>query len=220
MAACLNNGDEMRPAFKILVRHRDKPLAGVTFHIVTKGVEQFSPTSDETGTVHIQGLSPGEYWLRGDFMGTGVVYTCFHVKTKPSKSAKAGLNYEWGDDAPATSRIAGRLVDSQPAKGGTPIWNLTHRVDVPMAGAGLTLRDPVTHAIYSTTSDQDGRFSVEGPPNGTYVLHIEGGGTGDHTYDPTDSVIELSNNAKRSELLFKGGPSGCGGNGLGLDLFN
>lgn len=109
---------------------------------------------------------------------------------------------------------------SQPAKGGTPIWNLTHRVDVPIVGAGLTLRDPISHAVYMTTSDQDGHFFFEGLPNGTYVLHIEGGSAGEFTYDPANSVVELTNIAKRGELLFKGGPSGCGGNELALQLFD
>ena len=220
LAGCLNEGDERRPAFTILVTHDEKPLAGVAFDIVTKGVKQFSGSTDEKGIVRVRTLTPGLYWLSGDFLGTGVAYTCFHVSGKPSKKARNQLTYSWGDDAPATSRIAGRLVDSQPAKGGTPIWNLTHRVDVPITGAGLTLRDPLTHALYSTTSDQDGHFSFEGLPNGTYVLHLEGGSAGDRAYDPTDSVIELSSAAKRNELLFKGGPSGCGGNGFELDLFN
>jgi hypothetical protein len=65
-----------------------------------------------------------------------------------------------------------------------------------------------------------GHFSFEGLPNGTHVLHVEGGNTSDFTYDPSDSVVELSGTAKRGKLLFKGEPSGCGGNGLALDLFD
>lgn len=219
-AGCLNDGDEMRPTFTILVTHAGKPLAGATFDIVSKGVKQFSGATGEDGVVRIQILTPGLYWLSGDFLGTGVAYTCFHVSEKPSRKARERLTYTWGDEALATTRIAGKLLDSQPARGGTPIWNLTHRVDVPIAGAALTLRDPITHALYSTTSDHDGHFFFEGLPEGTYVLHVEGASTGDHAYDPTDSVIELNNTAKRTELLFKGGPSGCGGDGLALDLFN
>lgn len=216
MAGCFNDGDEMRPTFTIWVTHGDKPLAGVAFDIVSKGAKQYSGTTDENGIVRIQTLTPGLYWLSGDFLGTGVAYTCFHVSGKPSKKAKKQLTYTWGDDAPATSRIDGRLTNSQPAKGGTPIWNLTHRVDVPITGANLTLRDPSTHAVYSTTSDEGGHFSFEGLPNGTYVLHVEGG---DYTYDPSDSVVALSSTAKPSHLLFKGGPTGCGGDGLSMDLF-
>jgi hypothetical protein len=218
MSGCLNNGDEVRPNFTIMVTHDERPLAGVNFHIVAKGAEQFSGITDDRGIIHVQKLAPGLYWLNGDLLGTGVVYTCFHVTERPSRKAKIKLTYTWGDEASASSKVAGRLVASEPAKGGTPIWNLTHRVDVPISGASLTLRDPISHAVYITTSDQDGHFSFEGLPNGAYVLHIEGGTAGEFTYDPADSVVELTNMAKRGELLFKGGPSGCGGNELALQL--
>lgn len=220
MAGCVNNGDEVRPTFTISVTHDDKPLAGVSFHVLAKGTEQFSGVTDDTGSIHVAKLPPGLYWLKGEIFGTGVVYTCFHVSEKPSRKAKTGLNYTWGDEAPASTRIAGRLVVSQPAKGGTPIWNLTHRVDVPLAAANLILHDPVSHASYMTTSDKDGHFFFEGLPEGTYVLHIDGGSADGFTYDPTDSVMKLTSSAQRSELLFRGGPSGCGGNELALELFD
>jgi|SRR5580700_2232669 len=220
LTGCSNNGDEMRPTFTILVTHDDKPLAGVSFRVTAKGAEQFSGVTDETGLVHVPKLPPGLYWLNGDLLGIGVVYTCFHVDEKPLRGAKSKLTFTWGDEAPTTSKIAGRLVASQPAKGGTPLWNQMHRVDVPIAGADLTLRDPVSHAVYVTMSDQDGHFFFEGLPNGTYVLHIEGGSADEFTYDPANSAVELTNTAKRGELLFKGGPSGCGGNELALQIFD
>lgn len=220
LAGCLGNGDEVRPDFMISVTHADRPLAGVGFHILANGTDRFSGTTDESGLIRVPKLRPGLYWLKGEILGTGVVETCFHISKKPSRKAKTRLTYTWGDEAPATTRIAGRLVVSQPAKGGTPIWNLTHRVDSPLETARLTLHDPVTHAVYMTTSDKDGRFSFEGLPNGTYVLQIEGGNADGFTYDPTDEVVELANSVKRSELFFKGGPNGCGGNELALQLFN
>jgi hypothetical protein len=219
LAGCLNNGDEMRSTFTILVTHGDKPLAGVNFHVMAKGVEQFSGVTDENGIVHVSKLPPGLYWLNGDLLGTGVVYTCFHVGEKPPRTAKTKLTYSWGDDAPGTSRIAGKLVDSQPGKGGTPIWNLVHRADVPIVGAGLKLQDPITHAIYVASSDQDGRFFFEGVPSGTYVLHIEGGAAGDRNYDATDQLVQLDDGATRNFLVFKrsdGGAGSCGGTELDL----
>jgi hypothetical protein len=216
---CLNNGDEMRPTFTIKVTHSDKPLAGVNFQIVAKDTEQFSGITDETGTVRVQKLTPGLYWLSGNLLGTGVVYTCFHVSEKPSKRAKRKLIYEWGDDAPATTRIAGVLVDSQQGRGGTPIWNLIHRTDVPIVGASLRLQDPMTHAVYLTSSDQDGRFSFEALPSGTYVLHIEGGAVGDVAYDGTDQLVNLGAGANRNWLVFKrrdAGGGSCGGTELEL----
>jgi len=219
LAGCLNDGDEMRPTFTIRVTHDDKALAGVNFHIVAKGTEWFSGITDETGTLQVRRLAPGLYWLNGDILGTGVVYTCFHVKGKPSRRAKTKLAYTWGDEAPATTRIAGTLVDSQPGKGGTPLWNLLHRADVPIAGASLKLQDPLTRAIYLANSDREGKFSFEALPNGTYVLHIEDGAAGDRTYDATDQVISLDANAARNWLVFKrrdGGGGSCGGTELEL----
>lgn len=220
LAGCLNDGDEMRPSFTITVTHDDRPLAGVSFHIVAKGAEQFSGTTDETGTVQIVKLTPGLYWLKGDLLGTGVAYTCFHVSARPSGRAKRKLSYAWGDEAPATSRIAGILIDSQPGKGGTPIWNLVHRMDVPIVGAGLRLQDPVTHAVYLATSDKEGKFSYEALPSATYVLHIEGGAAGERNYDATDQLISLDTGAARNWLTFKrrnGGGGSCGGTELDLE---
>lgn len=219
MAGCANEGEEMRSTFSILVTHDDKPLAGVNFHIAANGTEQFSGSTTNMGTIRVQKLAPGLYWLSGDFLGTGVVYTCFHVSAKPSRKAKARLSYMWGDEAPATTRIAGKLVDSQPAKGGTPIWNLTHGIDVPIAGANLKLQDPVTHAVYRTSSDQNGEFSFEALPSATYVLHIEGGMAGDRDYHATNAVVSVDSSAPRNWLVFKrsdAGSGSCGGTELEL----
>jgi hypothetical protein len=220
MAGCLNDGDEASPTFTITVTHGDKPLAGVSFHIVGGGVEKFSGITDDGGVVHVQKLTPGLYSLNGELLGTGVVYTCFHVSNRPSKNAKATFNYTWGDEAPATSRIAGRLLDSQPGAGGTPLWNLVHRTEVPIVGASLKLQDPTTHAVYLAGSDQDGRFSVEGVPSGTYALHIEGGAAADRAYDATDQIIRLDDSANRNSLVFKrrdAGGGSCGGTELDLE---
>jgi hypothetical protein len=219
MAGCGDDGDEMRPTFTVVVTHDDKPLAGVSFHVVANGADQFSGLTDEKGIIRVPKLHPGLYWLNGDLLGIGVAYTCFHVGERPSRRAKAKLSYTWGDEAPGTRRIAGRLVDSQPGRGGTPIWNLVHRIDVPIVGAGLRLQDPITHAIYLASSDQDGRFSFEGVASGTYVLHIEGGAAGARGYDATDQLIRLDDSATRSSLLLErrdASGGSCGGTELDL----
>ena len=57
--------------------------------------------------------------------------TVFTSMSYSSKSAKRKFNYEWGDLAPATRRIAGKLIDSQPQKmeplSGTFYIALTYR---------------------------------------------------------------------------------------------
>jgi hypothetical protein len=215
MMAC-SGGDEMRPTFTIVVTHNDKALTGVIFRIRGDRALQFSEVTDDQGRLQVQNLAPAIYWLDGDFLGTNVVSICFHVNKKPSRKAKAKLTYTWGEDADPTTRMAGRLVASMPGKGGTPIWNLIHKVDIPVTAASLTLHDPLSGAQYTTTSDQDGRFSFEGLPDGTYVLHIEDGTAEGFEYSPANSIIKLTNKSKRTQLLFKGGPSGCGGNYLSL----
>lgn len=221
MAGCTNNGQETRPTFTITVTHRDRPLSGVNFHITAMGAEQFSGVTEENGTVRIEGLAPGDYWLAGDMLGTGVVYTCFHVASRPSRKAKRKLSYTWGDEAPATAKIAGILFDVHPGKGGTPLWNLIHPVDVPIVGADLKLQDPITHAVYLSSTNPEGKFSFDGTPFGTYVLHIESGAAGNRAYDVTDQLITFDASATRNWLVFKRrDPSGgsCGGAELELQL--
>jgi hypothetical protein len=65
------------------------------------------------------------------------------------------------------------LIDS--GKGGTPLENLLHRVDVPIVGAKLELRQPLNGAVYKTVSDINGYFALDTALTGTYVLHIKEG---------------------------------------------
>ena len=41
-----------------------------------------------------------------------------------------------------TRQIAGRLQVSQLGKGGTLVWNVTHKIDAPISNAKLTLKSP------------------------------------------------------------------------------
>jgi hypothetical protein len=219
MAGCLNGGRETRKNLTVAITHDGKPLAGVNIHFVSEGVERFAGATDADGIVRLASLEPGEYWINAEFLGTGAAYDCFHINNRSSLRAKRKLTYTWGDDPPATNRVAGRLIDSQPGKGGTPLWNLIHRVDVPISGARLKLHDSTTGAVYNSASDHDGVFAFEAIPDGTYVLHIEGGAAGDRTYDATDAVVKLSSGANRNWLLFRrqeAGGGSCGGTELKL----
>src|SRR5262249_3956950 len=219
LAGCLDRGVEMRSDFAVRIRHADKPLPGATGAITgpqgTSSAKNFTVTTDKDGMDRIAHLSPGDYWLDAEYLDIGAAYHCFHVKERPSRKAKRNLAYDWGDLAPGTRRIAGKLLDSQPGKGGTPIWNLLHRVDVPIASAKLTLQNATTRAVYHTTSDANGGFAFDGIPNGTYVLHIDAGKVEpERDYEASDHLIGLGSTAKRDSLLLKrretGGGS-CGG---------
>ena len=224
LAGCMDRGIEMRSDFTVKVRHADKPLPGATVEITgpqgTNDAKRFIVTTDKGGVAHITNLAPGDYWLNAEHLGIGAAYHCFHVNENPSRKAKRNLAYDWGDLAPGTRRIAGGLVDSQPGKGGTPIWNLLHRVDVPIADAKLTLQNATTGAVYHTTSDANGVFAFDGIPNGTYALHIDAGKVEpDREYEASDHLIALGPTARRGSLLLKrreASGGSCGGTGLEL----
>ena len=211
--ACLNGGAEMRRTFTLRVTHANRALAGVVVHIFREGNEKSALVTDSSGTVYIRNLDPGEYWLKADFLGTDVVYTCFHVNGRSTAKAKVHLSYSWGEEAPATARISGVLFDSQPADRENPLI----RSDVPIAGANVRLADPLTGAVYLTNSDRDGKFAFDATPNGTYALHLDGGYAGDRAYDATDKIITVSSSATRNWLVLRriqadGGS--CGGTEL------
>ena len=168
-------------------------------------------------------LPPGGYWLEANLLGISAAYQCFHVNQQSSRIAKRNLTYDWGDEAPATLRIAGKLIDSQPEIGGNPLWNILHRIDVPNSGASLKLRNPTTGEVDTTTSGSDGQFTFDPIPDGTYVLHIEGGSAGDRRYDSTDLLIAIAPSARRNSLLLTrrdAGGGSCGGTSLELQNTN
>jgi Carboxypeptidase regulatory-like domain/Domain of unknown function (DUF4198) len=224
LAPCLDSGIEMRSDFAVKIRHADKPLPGTTVEITgpqgSSGAKKFTVKTDENGIARITNLAPGDYWLDAEYLDISAAYHCFHVNEQPSRKAKRSLAYDWGDLAPGTRRIAGKLLDSEPGKGGTPLWNLLHRVDVPIAAAKLTLQNASTRAVYHTTSDANGAFTFDGIPDGTYVLHIDAGNVElGRDYEASDHLVSLSTTAKRNSLLLKrreAGVSNCGGTGLEL----
>ena len=118
-----------------------------------------------------------------------------------------------------TRQIAGRLQVSQLGKGGTLVWNVTHKIDAPISNAKLTLKSPRNDAEYSTVSDSDGRFAFREIPNGVYVLQIEGGATSEgDIFGPDSILLSLGAYAKLDTLVMTpnvGGGS-CGGWSLAL----
>lgn len=204
----------MRGDFAVKIRHEGKPLPGAAIEIAgpqdSTEARKFTVTTGEDGVARISNLAPGDYWLDAEYLDIGAAYHCFHVNPKPSRKAKRSLTYDWG----------GKLVDSQPGKGGTPIWNVLHRVDVPIAGAKLTLQNAATRDVYHTTSDTNGAFAFNGIPNGTYVLHIDAGKVEpDREYEASDQLIALGPSARSDSLLLKrreASGGSCGGTILEL----
>jgi hypothetical protein len=218
MASCVGNGEEMRRDFVVRITFEDKPLAGVSIQIT--GAKALSATTSTDGTVRVGGLPPGDYWLNTELLGISAGTECFHVTSHTSRKARRMVRYEWGGSSPATQRIAGKLIDSHLVQGGNPSSNLTHRNEAPIGDAKMRLQNPVTGAVYGTLSDQEGRFSFDPMPIGTYVLHVDGGTTAaGRYYESTDQLIRISGRARPSTLVLEWRvPTGgnCGGTSLRL----
>jgi hypothetical protein len=183
--------------------------------------QAFSEITSSYGAAHFTNLPPGDYWIKADLLGIPAAYECFHIDSSASRKAKKNRHYDWGDDAVSVAQAVGRLVDSQPGKGGNPLQNLLHRVNVPIAEAKMELRQPVSGTTYTTVSDVSGHFAFDHVPNGTYVLHIDAGtGSGNRPFDTTDLLIQFSNMAKRGTLLLsrrEPGAGSCGGTSLEIE---
>ena len=222
---CSDRGVELRRNFSVKVTHEDKPLAGVSVRITgnseVAGHQSFSGLTSADGTTHFVNLPPGDYWIEADLLGIEAGYECFHINSSASRKAKKIRRYEWGDMALATRQAVGRLVDPQPGKGGNPLENLLHRVNVPIAEAKLELRQPVMGALYTAVSDADGHFIFDHIPDGTYVLHIEAGAApGSRAFDSTDVLIRLSYTAKPGTLLLarkEASGGSCGGTSMEIE---
>lgn len=222
ISCSLNDGDEMRSDFVVKVSLGDTPLANVSTHVTRfPGDENklFSGVTGADGTIRIVSLPPGEYWLESDLLGIGAGGVCFHVNPRPTRKAKKLVTFHWGDLAPTTRKVAGRLIDPAPGEGAVFLQNIIKHVVEPIAEAKLELEDPLTGRIYSTVSDNDGHFSFDGVPSGTYVLHIEGGATHiGHEFEPTDLLIRVVGTASRDVLLLeRSAGSTCGGPSLILE---
>src|SRR5260370_4001423 len=168
LVGCVDRGVELRSNFIVTVTHEDKPLPGVSVQITgnsdVAGHQSFSELTGADGTAHFASLPPGDYWIKADLLGIESGYECFHINSFASRNAQKTRRYEWGDMAPAIRQAVGRLVDSQPGKGGNPLENLLHRVDVPIAGARLELRQPFMGTVYTTISDANGYFAFDQVP--------------------------------------------------------
>jgi hypothetical protein len=206
LVPCVNDGIEVNPNVSVRVKHEGNGLAGVTIDVIRSNPNAQRPVlsvlTGPDGIAGISDLEPGEYWLRAELLGIGAAYHCFHVAQHPSKHAKKLLRYEWGYGAPVVRRVAGTLVDTQPGTGGTPLWNLLHPLDAPISGAVLQLRNARTGELFMATSDSHGEFAFDLIPNGTYVLHSEGGRTG-RPYDPTDLLIKIRSTGSTVALVLK-----------------
>jgi Prealbumin-like fold domain len=206
MYECSPSQTELRSNFAVRVSHDDRPLARVVVKVTsndgTRLVELFSQETDTSGSVHISGLPPGDYWLHAELLGISAGTRCFHVAPSSSRKATKQIKFEWGDEPVAAREAGGRLIHTQAGHGDSPLWNLTHPAHLPISNARLSLRSPDSYAFYTATSDNDGHFAFGEIPDGLYVLRVEGGAAaGGRGIEPVNLLFRLSRSAPQRSLF-------------------
>jgi hypothetical protein len=78
-----------------------------------------------------------------------------------------------------TLAILGASVGVALAAGGQITGTVTDPKGAVVAGAAITVTDPVSNQKFTATTDQQGRYKVEGLPAGTYILTVSAKGFGD-----------------------------------------
>jgi len=211
----------MKPSFTVVAKLRGKPLPRATVRI-----DKYVPNQDNQvwlkgitasdGKFRVASLPPGDYWIYVVMLGVWVGGECFHVGSAFSLTAKRQLKYEW-HYVNETSRISGKLIDSQLGEGPT-ILDRLRRKEVPIGNAKFRLQDIASEENFETRSDDDGSFAFGPIPDGTYVLHVEGG-TSTREFGSDQWGFTINARSKRYSLhLTSSDPFGgsCGGTELKL----
>lgn len=211
--ACIGKGVEFRASFSVNVTYQGKGLPGASIEVTTSEPSERKTHSEMTGPdgrAHISKLSPGDYWIKAEYLGIAAHYECFHINPSPSSRAKKSRHYEWGDMPLGVREAAGSLIDLQTREGGTMTDRLAHRSAVPIAGAKLQLRQPLSDVTYKAVSDATGNFQFDNMPAGIYVLRIDADSTsGKQLFDSTDFLVEVSHTSRiRTLRIIRGAALG------------
>jgi hypothetical protein len=196
-----------------------KPVEGVQVKVNTyyeKAEKEdktiFTGSTGADGTLRVPKMKAGRYILSTEYLGTEVGYDCFRVAAHRDSKAEKEMSYTWGDDAPETGAVRGRLTNGE----NDPKWSFVERLQhrpntVAISGATLSLRGPATKDPYTTVTDGEGNFSFAGVPDGVYVLHVDEGKSKSgisHSYN--DQIIRITNRAKTDDLDWQLGSAICG----------
>ena len=164
----------MSASFKVSVQFGGHPLEDavlVITHTASLGEPvKWTYLTDRKGFAFVPDLPPGEYWMSGTYLGSGLTEMCFHVP--PSREGKGALKFHWGDYAESAAEARGTVRDKE-SVGQDFIWRVRHPVSVPIGVASLRLENALTRDIVTTTTRDDGSFDFGEIPPGVYVLTIE-----------------------------------------------
>jgi hypothetical protein len=216
-AACsyvyLEHGLEVRSDLIVLITYAGTPLAKATVQITKlygSDPDVFWGSTATDGTVHINGLRPGNYMLDARWLGISMAHEQIEVLATETNLAKSTLEYEWGKSSIAVRVPAGKVMDTRSRPDADPLEDMLNPVEVPMDSVRLELRHPTNGTAYSTVSDERGEFAFDGVSTGNYVLHIQGG----KNYSDSDFVVQVTPTAARDSLHLRKSVMGCGGDGF------
>ena len=200
---CPHHGFEAAKNFTVTVLHAGKPLQGVLVNVIPDHADEISGITEAPGVIRFENLRPGRYHISVSMLGINTVFQCFHVsRWTTGLNAKRALAYNWGDDAPETRKIAGKLTSRYFGAEA----NGQHPDTASVTGVHLTLTDPLTGVRYETTSSPEGFFLPSDIAEGVYVLHSDGDER--RRYYPAAILIRLHPTAARTELMLELGGGG------------
>lgn len=179
----------------VAVTHHQKPIAGITVQVVPeKGIEPvFTGTTDQRGTVFIEGLMAGRYYLTASHENFEAGKEWIEVVNVPDAKTRKRFDFRWADWSYQTRQVAGTLTGTVPGDTGNKLMDIVHPRETVYPGVDITLKNAFSDEEYRTVSDSTGAFLIGEVPDGIYILTIAGGMksiTG--TADITRQVIDVT----------------------------
>jgi len=204
---CPHHGFAAAKNFTVTVHHAGKPLPGVLVTVIPEDDVDIAGTTEAAGSVLFENLRPGNYHLSVSMLGITSVYQCFHVpKRSTPLAAKRTMTVNWGDHAPETRQLSGKLTSRRFIFDGNGL-----HFDPPyISGIRLTLTNALTGVQTETTTTPEGLIAFSDIAEGLYVLHSDG--DKERRYEPGDLLIRLNRAAARTDLVVElTGPGSCSG---------
>lgn len=196
----------------VVVTHRGKPIAGIEIQVVPeKSTEPlFTSTTDLRGTVLLEGLMVGRYYLTASHEGFDAGKEWIEVVAVPDANTKKRFDFQWADWSYQSREVAGTLTGLVPGNTGKPLMDIVHPRQTFFPGVDITLKNAFSQDEYRTVSDSTGTFRIPNVPDAIYILTIAGGMksiTG--IADVTREVLDVTNTASTASLPLKLKDTGC-----------
>src|SRR5713101_4793558 len=144
----------------IVVTHREKPIAGIKVQVIPEKRTEpvFTGTTDEQGTVLIDGLMVGRYHLTASHEDFEAGKEWIEVVAVPNAKTKTRFDFQWADWSYQTRRIAGTLTGLVPGNTGNKLMDIVHPTEAVYPGVSITLKNAFSGGAYQTVSDGMGAF--------------------------------------------------------------